>query len=116
MAKTASELAETARDGWEEVVRTERAADPDHGEWYGIAGEMVGTLRAVEDLARLLEQRVARYGDDRILRDDEGLAPSRRITACVELLAELQASVSSAERSANEFWSAIGHVGVEVQA
>lgn len=115
MAKTAVELAGAARDSWEEAVRVERTADPDHGEWYSIGGELLGTLRAVEDMTRLLSQRITRYGDDRILRDDEGQDPEQRITEAVEELAALSGHLWAAGESANVFWSAIGHVAVEVQ-
>lgn len=114
-SRTASEQAERARDLWEEAVRIERTADPDHGEWYAIARDMVGTLWALQSMAGLLKGRVAKYDHDRIVRDDAGVDPAARLAECRALLVELEATLTSAEASANGFWSAIGHVGVEVQ-
>lgn len=111
----ASEQAERARDLWEEAVRIERTADPEHGAWYRIAGEMVGTLRALQSMASLLGDRVARYDEDQVLRDDEGHDPAARLLECNNLLLELEAVLVSADSAANAFWSSVGHIGVEVQ-
>lgn len=96
-------------------MRIERTADPEHGEWYRIAGEMVGTLRALQGMASLLRDRVTRYDEDRIVRDDEGRDPAARLDECNAQLIELEAVLVSADSAANAFWSSVGHVGVEVQ-
>lgn len=113
--RTASEQAERARDMWEEAVRIERTADPEHEEWYRIAGEMVGTLRALQSMASLLGDRVSAYDQNRIVRDDAGVDPAVRLDECHSLLVELETVLGSAESSANGFWSSVGHIGVEVQ-
>jgi len=117
MDQTASEQAGRARDLWEEAVRLERTADPDHGEWYGIAGEITGTVRALQSMASLLGERVAKYDQapGRVVRDDEGLDPSVRLDEAHALLVELEAVLVSAEATAGAAWSSIGHIGVEHQ-
>lgn len=110
----ASFQAGRARDLWEEAVRIERTADPEHGAWYTIAGEMVGTLRALQSMTTLIADRLASYDEDRILRDDEGHEPAARLDECNARLTELEAILGSADSAADAFWSSVGHVGVEV--
>src|SRR3954469_24467206 len=47
---------------WEDVVRLQRWAVADHADFYALAGLVVGTLYALEDLAGVLERQVAGYG------------------------------------------------------
>ena len=49
---------------WEDVVRLQRWAVADHADFYALAGLMVGTLYALEDLTGVLERQVAGYGAD----------------------------------------------------
>ena len=46
---------------WEDVVRLQRWAVADHADFYALAGLMVGTLYALEDLTGVLERQVAGY-------------------------------------------------------
>ena len=69
--------AEGGTAGWEDAVRLQRWAIPDHTEVYALAGEMVATLDALDDLAAVLGRQVAGYADTqrargRTLYDDTG--------------------------------------------
>lgn len=110
----ASYQAGRARDLWEEAVRIERTADPEHGTWYAIAGEMVGTLQALQSMTTLIANRLASYDEGRTVLDDEGRDPAARLDECNAQLTELEAILLSADSAANAFWSSVGHVGVEV--
>lgn len=105
--------AERASCLWKRAVLGQLEADPDHGEIYALAGELVATLRALETLTGVLARQVAGYGRGRVLRDDEGLAPGARLADAVVLLGWTSKSLSQAEDGANRFWSAIGHIAVE---
>ena len=48
---------------WEDAVRLQRWATPDHADFYALAGEMVATLHALDDLAQVLRRQVAGYAD-----------------------------------------------------
>ncbi len=106
-------VAERGTQAWQWVVQAQMAAAPDHGDFYALAGELVATLRALEALAGVLGRQVADYGQGRVLRDDEGRDPGRRLVESVAHLTELGQALGRAERSANRFWSAVGHIAVE---
>ena len=107
--------ADAAAEAWEDAVRLQRWAPADHADFYALGCEMVRTLQALDDLARLLGPRVRFYGRGRDVYDDtRAIDPTARLAdaaAELELLAEL---LTAAQRPANRFWSAIGHIGVEV--
>lgn len=107
--------AEQATDGWEDVARLQRWAGPDHADFYALAGELVRTLHAVEDLTQVLAAQVARYATGRTLYDDtRAVDPATRLADAVEQLRAARAGVAAAESRFNEFWSTVGHIGVEV--
>ncbi len=107
--------AEQATDAWGDVARIQRWATPNHADFYALAGELVGTLHAVEDLARVLAEQVAGYGAGRTLYDDtHEIDPAIRLADARAQLAAALGAISLASTRANEFWSTIGHVGVEV--
>src|SRR5690348_18268721 len=56
--------------GWEDAVRLQRWATPDHADFYAVAGEIVATLYALDDLTQVLHRQVSRYGQGRRLYDD----------------------------------------------
>src|SRR4051794_6771878 len=62
--------AEAGVSGWEDAVRLQRWATPDHADFYALAGEIVATLHALDDLARVLRRQVAGYADGRAVYDD----------------------------------------------
>ncbi len=105
--------AERGTQAWRRVVRVQIAAAPDHGDFYSLGGELVATLRALEALAGVLDRQVAGYGQGRVLRDDEGRDPSRRLALAAAHLGDAGEALGRGARSANRFWSAIGHIAVE---
>jgi hypothetical protein len=117
---SAGRRAETGTSGWEDAVRLQRWAAPDHADFYVLGGEIVSTLYALEDLARVLARQVDGYADTqaqrrRVVYDDTRKKDPRR--RLVEAVAELDVLVDHlwrAERAANAFWSQIGHVGTEL--
>jgi hypothetical protein len=94
-------------------VHEQLSAEPDHSDFYALAGELVDTLRSVESLVGVLSRQVAGYGEGRVLRDDAGGDPAERLAAAVAELDSVRVLVSGAERATNQFWSEIGHVAVE---
>ncbi len=110
----AVERADSGTEAWRDAELQQRSATPEHSDFYDLAGSMVTTLRALGPLAATLSEQVRDYGRTRVLRDDEDLPPAERIAEAGRLLDELGRRLADAEHLANEFWSTIGHVGVEV--
>lgn len=107
--------AETAANAWREAAVHEVNASLRHADFYGLAAELVTTLYSLDDLTVTLAAQVGRYGDGRRLFDDtRTVNPGDRLAEAVEQLRATRTSLVSASRSANEFWSALGHIGVEV--
>ena len=117
---SAGRRAEAGTSGWEDAVRLQRWAAPDHADFYVLAGEIVSTLYALEDLARVLARQVVGYADTqaqrrRVVYDDtREKDPRRRLVEAASELDVLVDHVWRAERAANAFWSEIGHIGVEL--
>lgn len=109
----AVEQAERASRAWRSAVHAQASADPAHGEFYALAGELVDTLRTLESLTGVLARQVTGYGQGRVLRDDEGGSPGARLADSTVLLGCAQRSLGLAGVALNEFWSQIGHVAVE---
>lgn len=107
--------AEAAVSGWEDAVRLQRWATPDHADFYALAGEIVSTLHALDDLAHVLRHQVAAYGQGRRVYDDTygQVEPEVRLADAAAELGELIQYAQAAQAPANRFWSAIGHIGVE---
>jgi hypothetical protein len=111
---SAAVRAEVGAEAWEDAVRLQRWAHPDHTEFYALAGEVVRTLYALDDLARVLGRQVAGYAQGRSVYDDtREVDPQARLTDAVAELAQLSNALVVGERAANRFWSAIGHIGVD---
>ena len=111
---TAVGRAEAGASGWEDTVRLQRWAAPDHADFYALAGEIVATLHALEALARVMSRQVAGYANGRAVYDDtRQVDPTHRLIEAAADMDTLAEHLRSAERSANAFWSGIGHVGVE---
>jgi hypothetical protein len=109
--------AETAAHWWSTAVTAQRAVRAgacEHADFYGLAAEVVGTLRSLEDLAELLARQVSGYGAGRNLRDDTGGDPSARLVRAVADVSALRIAVASAVAEGERFWSAIGHIGLEI--
>jgi len=114
----AVQRAQSGADAWREVVNAQREATPDHADFYALAGEVVETLRVLDALTGVLARQVGGYRSGsgecagREVYDDEGANLAHRLRAAVLALAETRHGLAGAERSANRFWSAIGHIGV----
>lgn len=116
---TAASRAEAGSTSWEDAVRLQRWATPAHADFYALAGEVVTTLHALDDLTVVLGRQVAGYAaanDERgqvVYDDTREIDPVERLGVAGVALEELRSMVVSAEAWANQFWSAIGHIGVE---
>ncbi|WP_219419609.1 hypothetical protein [Pseudonocardia nigra] len=106
--------AEAGATAWRAVVHAQRSAAPDHADFYALAAAVVETLQLMELLTAVLGAQVAGYGQGRALYDDEGGDPAVRLAEAVWHVSAIGQHLAVAEWSANRFWSAIGHVGVEV--
>ncbi|GAY09634.1 hypothetical protein [Pseudonocardia sp. N23] len=102
---------------WRASVRAQRTAVPDHADFYAMTADVVDTLAAAAGLAEVMAWQVAHYGDTRPVYDDTGVVdPRERLDAAAMDLHELAASLRSAHRIANTFWSRISHIGVDAPA
>lgn len=108
--------AESGTTGWRAAARHQLRAQPDHADFYALAGETVSTLYALDDLFRVLRRQVARYAQGRPVYDDidEMPAAERLLLASAEI-DSTQTGLHAARVSANVFWSTIGHIGVRIQ-
>ena len=111
---TAAGRAEHGTAAWEDAARLQRWATADHADFYALAGEIVATLYALDDLAQVLHRQVSRYRQGRRLYDDtHQVEPAARLTDAATELAGLLGQLQAAQVPANRFWSVIGHIGVE---
>ncbi len=115
MSSTAIEHAEAGAESWRSAVMSQRTGPVEHADIYALAGSVVDVLRALDDLAGLLADQVGRYEIGRRLYDDEGHDPAVRLAGAVQHLREARAALGSADTAYNGFWSAIGHIGAEVE-
>ena len=107
--------ADAASTGWVETVEHQQDAPPRHADFYDIAADVVATLYALDDLTVVLARQVGDYGQGRALYDDtRTVNPDARLTEAVEALSRVHASLGTTATAANEYWNAIGHIGVEV--
>ncbi|MDT0352910.1 hypothetical protein [Pseudonocardia charpentierae] len=104
---------------WEDVVRLQRWAVADHADFYALAGLMVGTLYAFEDLTGVLERQVAGYDQAQqaqgfeLYDDTRQVDPAERLQVAVTALQQMHRCVEAAADWANRFWTAIGHIGTD---
>jgi|GEM_PF-3384147 len=111
----AVQRAEVGAQAWRAAARHQLMAVPDHADFYSLGGDLVATLHALQDLSRVLDGQVQQYGQGRPVYDDtRTMDPQERLTAAAVELEALAAALGAATWSADRFWSAIGHVGVEV--
>jgi|tagenome__1003787_1003787.scaffolds.fasta_scaffold18179559_1 hypothetical protein len=62
--------ADAAATAWAETVQHQQRATPRHADFYALAGEMVATLYALDDLTVVLIAQVGAYGERRAVYDD----------------------------------------------
>jgi hypothetical protein len=84
--------AEAAATAWAETVEHQQQAPPRHSDFYALAGEMVATLHALDDLTVVLAAQVGGYGQGRVLSDDtRTVDPAERLADAVTCLRGLRA-------------------------
>ena len=107
--------ADTASTSWAETAEHQQDATPRHADFYALAGEIVATLSALDDLTVVLAAQVGGYGQGRILYyDTHTVDPAARLAEAVMCLRNVRAALAPAAVAVNGFWSTIGHIGVEV--
>lgn len=85
-----------------------------HEDFYA-GGWGLGELTALTaHAAQVLGRQVEHYGDDRLIRDDEGADPYERLREARRHLVEMAAALDKANTAAQRYHSAIGHIGVQV--
>ncbi len=105
--------AEAGSEAWRAAARHQRNAEPDHADFYALGGEVVTTLRALDDLFGVLRRQVGGYGEVRCLYDDTGrISAVGRLQEAVSAIEVAQTRLAETDQLVNAFWSAIGHIGV----
>jgi len=106
--------ADTAATSWATTVEHQQQAPPRHADFYTLAGEMVATLYALDDLTVVLARQVGDYGQGRALYDDTRTTdPADRLTEAVGSLRAVHVALGAVTPAVHAFWNAIGHIGVE---
>ena len=108
---TATSYASEGANAWRKAVHAQISAPAAHSDFYALAADLVDTLRAFDGLLGVLGRQVAGYVDGRDLYDDADADPLERLRAAERHLAVTRRWLAEAERAANGFWSAIGHIG-----
>lgn len=106
--------AEQGATAWQAAADYQAGATPDHAAFYSLTGDLVDTLRSLNAITWTLAIHTGRYGQGRELYDDEGANPDHRLRAAVLALEETRRRLAQAERAANHYWSAIGHIGIHL--
>lgn len=88
--------------------------DPSHQDFYDWGWALTELLDRVDAVAEVLERQIPRYGDRRILRDDEGGDPAERLAEAVSRLAETRQALGPARARVREYHSAASHIAVAV--
>jgi hypothetical protein len=105
-------------EAWQQAARGQRTVAPDHRHFYDLAGHLVDTLRAINSLAVVLAGQVEGYADEvgvglAVYDDSRVIDPRDRLVTAALQLRHLAQSAAEADMTANAFWSAISHIGVE---
>src|SRR4051794_13283142 len=104
----AAQRAEAGTTARENAVRLQLRATPDHADFYALASELVCTLRAVDDLTRVLRRQVAGYAQGqrdqgRVLYDDtRKVDPIERLHVATLQLEEFGSATVTATEWANQ--------------
>ncbi len=107
--------------GWKAAAAAQLGARPAHEDFYALCADMVATLFALDDLARVVTDQVAGYGRGRAVYDDSrdlhggsgAVDPRVRLREAARALRGARRSLVAAAGSVNAAWSAIGHIGVD---
>lgn len=109
------QLLDTATEALREAVgRQAKDADPAHESFYTWGWALTEVSDTLGQLCRMMAPQVIRYGDARVLRDDEGVDPYERLREMRELLDALYSQLELANTTARAYHSATGHIAVEV--
>jgi hypothetical protein len=96
------------------VTEQRQDGDPAHEDWYTWGWVLSDVTAQLEHLSRVLGEQVRRYGERRILRDDEGMDPTERAGRTDDTLRELARCLHEANLYARAFHSEASHIAVEV--
>lgn len=96
------------------VERQQQDGDPAHEDFYTWGWALSELTQRTQDAGRVLMRQVPRYGDRRVLRDDEGGDPAMRLQEARDHLDQMAAALAQANAAARAYHSAIGHIAVEV--
>jgi hypothetical protein len=108
--------AEQGADGWHDAVALQSYASAEHADFYALAAAMVSTLHSLDDIAGVLRRQVRGYARRTDLYDDtRQIDPADRLMQACDELTVVRTALVTAAGAANRFWSAVGHIGIEVQ-
>jgi hypothetical protein len=114
--------ATAATSAWQDAERAQRRAAVLHEDIYALAGEIVGSLYAVQGLVLVLRGQVAGYADttrgavyDDSRYDRRPVSPQVRLRDAARELTATGEALDEASVSMNAAWSAVGHIGVDDQ-
>ena len=112
--------AEAGAQAWRAAARVQRSARAGHSDLYAMAGCVVETVQAVQDLAQVLAGQVRTYAaglppELQVYDDTRTFPPQQRLEQAAIELEAVASHLGQAGFRANGFWSAIGHIGVEVR-
>ncbi len=111
---TAPDAATRGTEGWRDAERLQRWAAADHTDFYTLAGELSETLHALHGLAITLRSQVSTYAAHHHVCDDtRSYDPHERLNDAARSLSLLSELLVRAQRRAEEYHSAIGHIGTE---
>ena len=88
--------------------------DPAHEDFYTWGWALTELLDRADQVMSVLERQVERYGDRRILRDDEDADPAARLDEITARLAAARTALAPARDRVREYHSAVSHIAVEV--
>lgn len=89
-------------------------ADPAHEHFYAWGGALDEITRRLAHACRVLDMQIGEYGDNRILRDDDGMKPSERVYRMRVIVRNLGVLLEEANVTARSYHSEASHLAVEV--
>ena len=87
---------------------------PAHEAFYRWGSALDQVTATLQQSCQRLDQQLASYGNDRILRDDEGIDPAERIRQMRQLIATLADQLRTANITAQQYHNAASHLAVAV--
>ncbi len=96
------------------AVEQRQDADPAHEDFYAWGAALDEITIRLAHACQVLSQQIGAYGDNRILRDDEGMDPAQRIAQMQGLLRDCGDRLSDANVMARAYHSEASHLAVAV--